>query len=394
MRFPKKKFCMNSVCGGLMVFYIVFWNYLYHDKKAHETHSDVPFIKQSQDTDVFVNYYREYTYDDPTSYDGPILESWAPLKSRSVKQYINYAFTHYPGSKNFFNKTLLVMVQSSPSERDHRDNWRTATMRQLHKNVAVIFILGQDNDFGDEQEQKLLEEMHMYQDIVQINGLIEHYDNLTLKSLYSLKFFLTNDMFPSRELPKYMLKVDMDVFVNIPKLIHLLTEDEEVMQEEYLLMGQCLCCGGESNSHCLRQDLGNSKETNLIRKNWKIPSYLYNGKKYPSYIQGAGYLLSRSSVSCIYRKALETPYFPMEDVYITGFVAQECGIKRQDDPHFTDFWKFPVYNWKSMLPKKDFALDRLIVYHLDCGLKTFFKTEVQKNKCHNLIRFIADTHLT
>ena len=58
--------------------------------------------------------------------------------------------------------------------------------------TSVLFLLGMDSDINDDTEIKLLEERNTHGDIIQINGLTEHYDNLTLKTLYTLKFFLQN----------------------------------------------------------------------------------------------------------------------------------------------------------------------------------------------------------
>ena len=111
------------------------------------------------------------------------------------------------------------MVQSRPSEKDYRDIWRVVEKSKSHQNVAVVFILGNDKNFGVEEERELLNEIYRYQDIVQVNELIEDYHNLTLKSLYSLKFFLCDDLFQSGTIPKYMLKVDLDVYVHTPLFI-------------------------------------------------------------------------------------------------------------------------------------------------------------------------------
>ena len=45
---------------------------------------------------------------------------------------------------------------------------------------------------NNETENNLFEERNTHGDIIQVNGLIEHYDNLTLKTLYTVKFFLNN----------------------------------------------------------------------------------------------------------------------------------------------------------------------------------------------------------
>jgi len=48
------------------------------------------------------------------------------------------------------------------------------------------------------------------------------------------------------------------------------------------------------------------------------PNYMYDGKVYPNYLSGTGYLMDRSAALKLYHAALSTPFFHLEDVYITG----------------------------------------------------------------------------
>ena len=56
--------------------------------------------------------------------------------------------------------------------------------------TSVLFLLGMDEDINNETKHKLQQERNTHGDIIQVDGLIEHYDNLTLKTLYTIKFFL------------------------------------------------------------------------------------------------------------------------------------------------------------------------------------------------------------
>ena len=67
--------------------------------------------------------------------------------------------------------------------------------------------------------------------------------------------------------------------------------------------------------------------------------------------------------------ALNTPFFPMEDLYVTGFVAQKCKIKRLDNTGF---------RWG------DYNYDSSIVSHQNCGGKG-----VNKKWCLKLVMKLA-----
>ena len=328
------------------------------------------------------NYYNQYTYDDPTSYKGPIIESWPPSKSRWIAPYMNEPFTTIPWRKKFENKTLIVIVQSTPSDTKFRGIWRKTWGNYANTQTSVLFLLGRLPDIKHETEAKILEEKNQYGDIIEVNGLIENYNNLTFKSLYTLKFFLDHGAIPQGA-PQYVLKVDTDSAVILPTLYNQLTTKYKNIND--LMLGRCYCCGGGSDIHCKpirpitkTTIIKNTKYSFLARlvkhskgkkriiirpedhpyKKWAIPRYIYNGEQYPSYLSGPGYVLSRSSAECIYNMALKTPLFPMEDIFITGFLAQQCNIKRRDHTGFS-----------SNRPDKfNFEID--ILKHLNCGMKS------------------------
>ena len=98
------------------------------------------------------------------------------------------------------------------------------------------------------------------------------------------------------------------------------------------------------------------------------PYYMYNKSKYPQFLSGSGifhfirsnlylflslnagtnylsillfniflilgYIFSRSSFPCLYAAALTLPYFHIEDVFMTGFVAEKCKFRRKNIPSF------------------------------------------------------------
>ena len=56
--------------------------------------------------------------------------------------------------------------------------------------TSVLFLFGTEESSSNETKAKILEEQKIHGDIIQVDGLVEHYNNLTLKTLYTLKFFL------------------------------------------------------------------------------------------------------------------------------------------------------------------------------------------------------------
>lgn len=49
-----------------------------------------------------------------------------------------------------------------------------------------------------------------------------------------------------------------------------------------------------------------------------VPSYIFGEKAYPNYLSGTGYVMSTDIIADLLRMAETTPFFHLEDIYITG----------------------------------------------------------------------------
>ena len=78
-----------------------------------------------------------------------------------------------------------------------------------------------------EGKQSLLEESEKYGDLLMVD-LVEHYNNLTLKTMHMLKFFNEPKNFNGSQ-PEILIKVDDDIFLNLPLLMKQLSEDPIVV---------------------------------------------------------------------------------------------------------------------------------------------------------------------
>ncbi|XP_061381234.1 uncharacterized protein LOC116776092 isoform X2 [Danaus plexippus] len=188
----------------------------------------------------------------------------------------------------------------------------------------LVFLLGlpsQDND--TDVQEKIEEEVDKYGDVIQ-EGFIDSYNNLTLKSIMMLKWVTNN----CNESVRYILKTDDDMYVNVPNLVQNLKNRSKVhdstkgQEKEYMLIGD-LICGARPV-----QDVSNK---------WYSPRYMYGGRVYPRYLSGTGYALSAPAASSLYRAALRTSYFHLEDIYITGMCSVRATprIVPRDEPGFS-----------------------------------------------------------
>ena len=91
----------------------------------------------------------------------------------------------------------------------------------------------------------------------------------------------------------------------------------------------------------------NKKKQQFTNK-WWVPKYLYNGSRYPVILSGSGYVTTRPAARCLFNESLNLPFFHLEDVFLTGFAAENCGIPRyhSDGFHAVPF-NFKVCTWDS-----------------------------------------------
>ncbi|XP_039451236.1 beta-1,3-galactosyltransferase 2-like [Culex pipiens pallens] len=189
----------------------------------------------------------------------------------------------------------------------------------------------------DEQQRRLLNESEVYGDIIQ-ESFIDSYNNLTLKTIMMLKW--VNNNCDGRV--KYIMKCDDDTFVNVPNLLQVLlggtvplykasipfydrntvavkSAKNRLVQVRRLLTGFLFC---------------EAKPITDTSSKWYSPNYMYNKEFYPNYLSGSGYLMNLDAAKLLYRRLLTTPIFHLEDVYLTGIVADSVKLHRYHHPLF------------------------------------------------------------
>lgn len=71
---------------------------------------------------------------------------------------------------------------------------------------------------------------------------------------------------------------------------------------------------------------------------WKVSYEEWPWTSYPQYLFGASILISGKALSLLLDAAQVTPYFGMEDIYLTGLVARKAGIRlRPTDRYSFEF---------------------------------------------------------
>ncbi|XP_075730740.1 lactosylceramide 1,3-N-acetyl-beta-D-glucosaminyltransferase-like [Rhipicephalus microplus] len=211
------------------------------------------------------------------------------------------------------NDTLAVVAVLSASEHyEHRSAVRATWGGVLTTmpGFKVVFMLGRPH--SDATQNRIVREDAEHDDIVQGNFL-DTYRNLTLKSLMMLRW--TNSFCPNT---RYLLKIDDDVLLNVWDFVITLYR-LAANEQRRTIWGTVI-----SHARPARRKKGRYGK-------WYVPTWMYAKATYPDYVNGPAYVISGDSVPLLLRSSSEVPYFYIEDVYLTGLVAEKAGIRRVND---------------------------------------------------------------
>ncbi|XP_045118962.1 UDP-GlcNAc:betaGal beta-1,3-N-acetylglucosaminyltransferase 7-like isoform X2 [Portunus trituberculatus] len=204
---------------------------------------------------------------------------------------------------------VLVLITSAPDHQKHRlavrQTWGHFGVR---RDVVLAFMVGRTLN-GDTQAN-LDRENDLYGDIIQAN-FIDHYSNLTLKTISMFEWVKT---YCSES--HFVLKTDDDMFINMPLLISFV---DSKSTEQRVLYG--------------RMAKGWKPVRNKKSK-YYIDAGTYSRTRYPDFLTGPAYLFTSDVVEDIYHKTLDTTFFPLEDVLVTGIVGESLRLRRVGDSRF------------------------------------------------------------
>lgn len=234
-------------------------------------------------------------------------------KILSVRRNINSNGTITPTIKG--EVFLLVLINSIPKTSSRRtvlrETWagtaKTSTpgesmntKNNFNNNLKVfcVFLVGRS---GNEKENSALEqEAYVYGDILRIETA-ETYRNMINKVWGGYKWAL-------KIKPKYFMKVDDDIYLNIPHLINWIHQ-KSLPQKLYA--GWVLHLG------------------RIMRKpdnQWYVSHSQFHEHYYPDYCIGPFYLLSADLIEKIIQASLKRKMFNVEDAYL-GVLMRDLKVQ-------------------------------------------------------------------
>jgi len=138
------------------------------------------------------------------------------------------------------------------------------------------------------------------------------------------------------------MKCDDDTFVNVPNLIHVLLGGTIPVYKSTISYFDKVTINAKSAKNRLTENkyllagfkFCGAKPISDATSKWYAPHYMYSGETYPDYLSGTAYIFSFETAKRLYNGSLTTPLFHLEDVFLTGFVADKIKLKRTHHPLF------------------------------------------------------------
>ena len=211
---------------------------------------------------------------------------------------------------------LLILVTSKPENAYRRANIRTTWGSAWHNKIDMpawrtIFQLGKSS--ASTVNNNITHEQDRHKDMIQGNFTDSFY-NLPLKVIMGFQWATLHCQF------NYLLKVDDDVFVNIPNVFNFL--DSEYTPSTSLYAGHV---------HFRAKVEREGK--------YMVSSEEYFYETYPRFVSGGGIILSSDVVRDMVKAHDEKNIFKLDDVYI-GFLALKIGVDPTHEEQFVVFSHF------------------------------------------------------
>lgn len=202
---------------------------------------------------------------------------------------------------------LMIYIHSDPENverrRTVRNTWASKAILEKHS-AKLLFITGL---VKSENTQAALEnENDLHKDIIQGN-FTDSYRNLTYKAITGLRWiseYCSNAAF--------VLKTDDDIVVDIHRVVRLMRSYiEHKWGKENLLIGYVW-------PHM-------NVERNVSSK-WYTSEEEYPKDYFLKYCSGSAFIMSTDVVKKFYKTSLKTPFFWIDDYYVTGMLARSSNI--------------------------------------------------------------------
>ena len=179
--------------------------------------------------------------------------------------------------------------------------------------TAIIYLVGvPDNEelqTNPNLREETIKESDNYRDLAITNN-VDVYNNLTLKTIAALEW--ARQFCPEAD---FLLKTDDDMFIHMKRLLFTIRN----------LRASTL----SPNGIILGNVAAGWKPVRNPESKYYITQEQYSESSYPPFVTGPSYLISRPAFDLLQQAAMNRPFFHLEDVFITGIVAESVSVPRR-----------------------------------------------------------------
>lgn len=247
----------------------------------------------------------ETMYDTPTQ-NVSIVNTLRSIPDDDVKKLIDINNFEYSLNQSgcssetaALQPIAIFLIHSAPLNRAKRHVIRD-TWGKMDSRARLYFLIGAVNSTA--LQTQIEQENRLHNDIIQ-GSFTDAYHNMTYKHIMAFKWFIYNC--PK---VKYLVKTDDDVFVNTPYIFEYLETKADAQN--------FLFCYKVENSRIKR----------TYRSKWRVSPKEFPGRYYPPYCPGFSIIYSGDVVWKLYNEAQQSKYFWIDDVHITGTLAQKVNL--------------------------------------------------------------------
>jgi beta-1,3-galactosyltransferase 1 len=211
----------------------------------------------------------------------------------------------------------IVVVLSTPANAERRtllrETWANPNLFR-RKLFTTVFLLGLTENAG--VQESVRKEFEQHRDILQ-GDFADTARNSTLKGLMALQYV---SEFCSHA--SYVIKTNDDTFLNVFEMIN-------VMNRSRSHRNAVICPLWQDNSMKILRDPKTCME-------WCVADDELPGRThFPQYCAGLAFILSRDLIRPLYEISRSTPYFWIDDVYITGLLIPRI-VAKYGSVHYVD----------------------------------------------------------
>ncbi|XP_055847176.1 beta-1,3-galactosyltransferase 1 [Episyrphus balteatus] len=242
---------------------------------------------------------------------------------------------------------FLILIHSAPANDEKRQVIRETWGSVRSPHLRLLFLVGAVKT--NKLQHQLDVENTKFSDLIQGN-FVDDYRNMTYKHVMALKWFI---YFCPKA--KYLVKTDDDVFVNTLQLLEYVDLQRQHQRpimspftpRTYNVPSSSSSSSPDNTSHILNvlqpknflfcQRLAEARVKRSYRSKWRVSGKEYAGRYYPPYCPGYSIVYSPDVVFRLYKEAQHSKYFWIDDVHITGTLAQNSNIT------ITSFWPWRMH---------------------------------------------------